>query len=88
MGIDCTFKQYTKTVTAYTDCGGCEMRTKMLGLGLVSFFCRLDIGLGVQSTDDSDLAVSRNDDDAWYGDYHCPGMRDERSVPLPAHSGA
>ncbi|KAH7078838.1 hypothetical protein BKA63DRAFT_252096 [Paraphoma chrysanthemicola] len=35
--VDCTFKQHTKTATAYTDCGGCALQTRALGVGLVSF---------------------------------------------------
>ncbi|OAL06041.1 hypothetical protein IQ06DRAFT_74774 [Phaeosphaeriaceae sp. SRC1lsM3a] len=34
IAIDCTFMQHTKTVTAYTDCGGCVMHTRALGVGL------------------------------------------------------
>ncbi|KAH7073364.1 hypothetical protein FB567DRAFT_553964 [Paraphoma chrysanthemicola] len=32
--VDCTFKQHTKTATAYTDCGGCALQTQVLGVGL------------------------------------------------------
>ncbi|KAF2254604.1 hypothetical protein BU26DRAFT_447489 [Trematosphaeria pertusa] len=31
---DCTFHAKTRTKTVYTDCGGCGLETKMLGLGL------------------------------------------------------
>jgi hypothetical protein len=33
---NCTFYETTKTSTSYTDCGGCELKTKFLGVGLVS----------------------------------------------------
>ena len=35
--IDCTFYANTKTLTEYTDCGGCALETKYYGVGLVSF---------------------------------------------------
>lgn len=34
---DCTFYEKTRTKTEYTDCGGCALETRMLGLGLVSW---------------------------------------------------
>lgn len=33
---DCTFHEATTTATVFTDCGGCELQTKVMGLGLVS----------------------------------------------------
>jgi hypothetical protein len=38
---DCTFKEHTKTATAYTDCGGCALQTRVLGVGLVSISMRM-----------------------------------------------
>ncbi|KAI8937504.1 hypothetical protein NX059_005222 [Plenodomus lindquistii] len=34
METNCTFYETTKTATVYTDCHGCELQTKALGLGL------------------------------------------------------
>lgn len=32
---DCTFYANTKTLTEYTDCGGCALETEYYGVGLV-----------------------------------------------------
>lgn len=32
---NCTFKEHTVTATHYTDCGGCALQTRVLGVGLV-----------------------------------------------------
>jgi hypothetical protein len=33
---NCVFHESTRTITHWTDCGGCELRTRKMGVGLVS----------------------------------------------------